>query len=229
MMCLFSRTGKRLALAFGFLLLLSIFGCGGSQSSNTSAASTVDDNQVSAPENEELEVVSPDEPVEQEKLEPEEPVEQKPAPVKQEELSAQHEGPDEEQAIGSAKVETDLYDLMIPSSWQSLVNIEKRDGEYNDYTLGFYHNASASAGVGGHLFSICMYPDDSYKDLPAYKYMGRLVFKQAEPYEIVVIYPTDVQFTDATSSEYQLLKADIESVIQSFTPKSVYPFYPSGS
>ncbi len=222
-MCPFSRTGKILALTLGFLLLLSMFGCEGSQGSNTSAAS---DSQASDLKKDEIEVLRPDEPVEQETLELEEPSEQN--------LAAQQEEPQQkesnaDQAIGTAQVETELYDLMIPSSWQSLVNIEKRDGEYNDYTLGFYHKASADAGIGGHLFSICMYPDDSYMDLPAYKYLGRLLYRQAEPYEIVVMYPTDVQFTDATSSEYYMLKDDIKGVVQSFTPKSTYPFYPSES
>ncbi len=221
---------KPVLMGLAVFMLLSVTGCGQSGSTDNSNASFVAEIREKKAEEKGPETMQPEEPVEQEMSQPEEPMKERETEEPEEQApTVQQEGADVDSVAGTALVETDMYNLIIPSSWQSLVDIEKRDGEYNDYTLGFYHKAGADAGLGGHLFSICMYPDDSYNNLPAYKYMGRILFRPAEPYEIVALYPTDVQFTDATSSEYNALKGDIESVLESFAPNSEYAFYPPGS
>lgn len=127
---------------------------------------------------------------------------------------------------GTSVLKTDLYTLTIPKSWQDTVEITTRPGEYNDYYVEFVHKASRDANMGGYLFGIEMFMDGdtSYEDYPSYQVIGRMIVRQAEVYMLVATFPTDVQFSDATSEEYIQIREQVDGVIESFVPESQYPF-----
>ncbi len=122
-------------------------------------------------------------------------------------------------------LKTDFYSLQIPKTWDGKVVYKTVNGQYNDYSLQFYHKASQAAGMEGFLFSIEMYMDgDDYTYEPSYEEIGRLIYKPAEPYDIVVLYPTDVQYPDSAAKEYQTFRKQIPDVIASFQVNSMYGF-----
>lgn len=125
---------------------------------------------------------------------------------------------------------TDYYSLKLPPEWKDVCEYEilpDPDG-YPVYTLVLYDAASHRNGFGGELFSISLfYSESDYNDCPSYQVLGRLVVRQADVFDVVVFYPTDVQFDTDDSASYQKLQADIDKVVDSFTPDSTYAFYPA--
>lgn len=141
--------------------------------------------------------------------------------------------PGDEQSNGdtwTGLLTTDYYSLKLPSEWKDAYEYEifpNPDG-YPVYTLVLYDAASRRNGFGGVLFSISLfYSESDYNDCPSYQVLGRLVVRQADVFDVVVFYPTDVQFDTDDSASYQKLQADIDKVVDSFTPDSTYAFYPA--
>ena len=76
--------------------------------------------------------------------------------------------------------------------------------------------------MGGFLFGISLYEEDediSY--LPSYETIGLLEAK-GQTYQVIVEYPTDVQFSDDTAENYQKLSKDMDDVIASLEVKEGY-------
>lgn len=105
------------------------------------------------------------------------------------------------------------YTVTLPSDWQ---------GRYTKKTVvnggciydGFYHTASMEADCGGHLFSIVLMPDsEDYTVFPSYDYLGVLKTPNGE-FNMIALYPTDVQFSEGTSAEYGEMTDDINRIIK---------------
>ena len=105
------------------------------------------------------------------------------------------------------------YTVTLPSDWQ---------GRYTNETVvnrgcifnGFYHKASKEADCGGHLFSIVLLPDsEDYTVFPSYDYLGMLKTTDGE-FNMIALYPTDVQFSEGTSAEYGEMTDDINRIIK---------------
>lgn len=138
--------------------------------------------------------------------------------------------PDDNSSInvndGFIPFNTDMYSLTLPEKWQTTVQTSINPGEYNDYFAGFYHADSNAANMGGYLFGINMFMDgdESYKDYPSYRVIGRIIYRQAEAYTVVAVFPTDVQYNESTAAEYRELYDQIDSVLDSFEVNSMYGF-----
>lgn len=79
---------------------------------------------------------------------------------------------------------------------------------------GFYYKASKEADCGGHLFSIVLLPDsEDYTVFPSYDYLGMLKTPDGE-FNMIALYPTDVQFSEGTSAEYGEMTDDINRIIK---------------
>lgn len=138
--------------------------------------------------------------------------------------------PDDNSSInvdgGFIPFNTDMYSLTLPEKWQTTVQTSINPGEYNDYFAGFYHADSNAANMGGYLFGINMFMDgdESYKDYPSYRVIGRIIYRQAEAYTVVAVFPTDVQYNESTAAEYRELYDQIDSILDSFEANSMYGF-----
>lgn len=124
-------------------------------------------------------------------------------------------------------VETELFTVTVPADWVGKVSYQVVKGEYNDYSLEFYHTASREAGMDGFLFAVSLYMEGSEPELPAMKKMGRLILRQAEVYSVIAEYPTDVQYPLEYQEEYQGMRAASDGVIDSFAVKPYYEFQES--
>lgn len=112
-------------------------------------------------------------------------------------------------------IDTEYYTLSTPSSWEDDCFYEITDGESYSYNLSFYDKASYDAINGGWLFSIKLLTEfEDYSVYPNYDVLGSLEVYRIGLYNIVVIYPTDVQYSEETAWNYNQLSAQIPSLLK---------------
>lgn len=105
----------------------------------------------------------------------------------------------------------DCLIMEVPGSWK-----EKAFWADNGNFLSFYHKASydkiAQKGyLGGCLFSIIYYSDDSYQVLPSYDYIG----PSADGGHYVMAFPTDVQGymeDEKIREEWEIMYDEVEYI-----------------
>lgn len=116
---------------------------------------------------------------------------------------------DSEQEI---TVEGHCYTVALPDEWQGRYTREDITDGGSIYDA-FYQSASMSE-EGGHLFSIALMPEtEDYTVFPSYDWLGVLKTPDGE-FNMIVIYPTDVQFSEDTAAEYNEMAADIDRIIK---------------
>ena len=110
-------------------------------------------------------------------------------------------------------VEGFYYTVTLPADWQG--RYTKYDTEEGDCRYDvFCHSASMTEEGGGHLFSICLISGaEDYTVFPSYDYLGVLKTPDGE-FNMVVTYPTDVQFSEDTAAEYNDMADDINRIIK---------------
>lgn len=110
-------------------------------------------------------------------------------------------------------VEGFCYTVTLPADWQG--RYTKYDTEEGDCRYDvFCHSASMAEEGGGHLFSICLISGaEDYTVFPSYDYLGVLKTPDGE-FNMVVTYPTDVQFSEDTAAEYNDMADDINRIIK---------------
>ena len=110
-------------------------------------------------------------------------------------------------------VEGFYYTVVLPADWQG--RYTKYDTEEGDCSYDvFCHSASMTEEGGGHLFSICLISGaEDYTVFPSYDYLGILKTPDGE-FNMVVTYPTDVQFSEDTAAEYNDMADDINRIIK---------------
>ena len=110
------------------------------------------------------------------------------------------------------------YSLTLPESWAESVEYEVVPGEAYTYNVSFYHKPDHAAGMGGHLFTLRLYPEwEDYSYLPSYERLGHLEVYRITGGDLVVVYPTDVQFDVETAAAYQACAAEIDDILTSLT------------
>lgn len=122
------------------------------------------------------------------------------------------------------EIYTEYYTITLPANWTDKYVYEVSP-ENKAYSLTLYHKKSKQTDFGGHLFTIALYdPADDYSTLPAYKTVDKIVTSGGQELEIVLLYPTDVQFDPDSASEYSALTEDINHIISTLhlTDKAEY-------
>lgn len=122
------------------------------------------------------------------------------------------------------EIYTEYYTVTLPANWTNKYVYEVSP-ENKAYSLSFYHKKSKQTDFGGHLFTIALYdPADDYTTLPAYEAIDKIVTADGQNLEIVLLYPTDVQFDPDSASEYSAFTEDIDHIISTLhlTDKSEY-------
>lgn len=106
------------------------------------------------------------------------------------------------------------FTLQLPANWEGCYRVD--EGEVDGlpwYSFSDKQCYKELNGEGGWLFSIAVYTDQSYEDMPSYDVLMK---KGNKIY--VALYPTDVQF-DGTSAKatksYQKLSGQIGQVLKS--------------
>ena len=88
------------------------------------------------------------------------------------------------------------------------------------YVLSLYETTSHEQFGGGKLCSIQLMPagDDTYKDFPSYEWLGELDTPDGR-FNIIVLFPTDVQFTEDTANTYAELFSNIHDLLYTLSPR----------
>ena len=113
-------------------------------------------------------------------------------------------------------VDTKYYTVKIPESWAQNCVYEIREGEMENYTLSFYEKVSHEGEEGGHIFTIGLYPEgEDYTYYPSYEELGSLDVSGTGGFNIVITYPTDVQFSPEQGGLYTQLEKDVPEILES--------------
>lgn len=124
------------------------------------------------------------------------------------------------------RFDTEFYSLEFPEYWADLCVYSQWDIDPDSYAksygITFYEKQSNDdfGGEGGELFSLALYQGDEYYDFPDYLYLGELTVIRLATYNVVAIFPTDVQFSEAGQENYLRLSEDIDDILASFAPQS---------
>lgn len=122
-------------------------------------------------------------------------------------------------------IATGYFVLQVPQSWGEKIQYVENKREGGGYSFDIVETSSYAAGVGGKLFTVCLLPQDyDYTVFPDYDYLGTLGIIDNQTYNVVIMYPTDVQFLPETEQAYQSMKADVPDVIATFAANEGYSF-----
>lgn len=133
-------------------------------------------------------------------------------------LIPQLEVPAEE--VEDIVIETAYYTLTLPVDFYNNCELQifPADEERPD-TLAMYELSSFKTECGGHLCSILLIPHgEDYDFYPAYEWIGVLETPEGD-FDIVALFPTDVQFSEETAAEYNRLVQYVQDVLYSLRPK----------
>lgn len=113
------------------------------------------------------------------------------------------------------KLTTKYYSIQLPEEWEPYCMYEILD----EMHISVHELESYDTSFGGWLFSIELYgPEEEYEFLPSYKRLGKLSTDTGE-YDMIVIYPTDVQFSQKTAEQYLAMSNQVEDILKTIEIK----------
>lgn len=122
-------------------------------------------------------------------------------------------------------IDTEYYTLSVPSSWEEDCFYEVADGDNYNYTLSLYDKISHDTTNGGWLFSIDLLTEfEDYSNYPDYDVLGSLEVYRIGSYNIIVTYPTDVQFSEETAENYRKMRGDVSEILKTIKFKDECTF-----
>lgn len=122
-------------------------------------------------------------------------------------------------------IDTEYYTINIPGTWEEDCIYKIVDGEFYNYSIYFYEKTSYEEDGGGFLFSIELFSEnEDYTYFPSYDVLGSIEVYRIGCYNVIVTYPSDVQYSDKTEKKYNEMKKSVNSVIQSISYKDECTF-----
>ena len=128
------------------------------------------------------------------------------------------EGPQD----GTARttINTQYYTISVPKNWEGNYTYELDYQPQGGYFLGFYELKDHQDFGGGTIMTIGLYPTgEDYSYLPDYREFGALMTPSGE-YTVVILYPTDFQYTTANADVYEKMFEQIQDVLDSMKAAS---------
>lgn len=122
-------------------------------------------------------------------------------------------------------IDTEYYTLSLPNSWKDHYSHEVSNGENGVYDLSFYENKSHESIEGGWLFSIILLTEnEDYTYYPSYGVLGSVEVKNKGSYNLIAIYPTDVQFTSEAAKTYNEMFDSVDGILKTISFKDICTF-----
>lgn len=116
-------------------------------------------------------------------------------------------------------VQTEYYNVTLPESWLEDCIYDTVSGEEGNYFLYFYEKQSYEQFDGGFLFSLNLLPiTEDYTYFPAYDAVGVIETPEGKQFNLLALYPTDVQFEPDTQEKYMELDGQVPQVVASVAP-----------
>lgn len=126
----------------------------------------------------------------------------------------------------SLTVDTSCFSIRIPQEWRGKFVYEVTENENQGYYLGLYEKSSHEGMYGaGWLCSIALIAtSENYMDFPSYDVLGSLKADNGEIYNVVVLYPTDVQFMEDSAEIYCDMMNQMDQVLETIEYKDACEF-----
>lgn len=119
---------------------------------------------------------------------------------------------------------TDYFGLTLPAYWKNYCTIRKSGDLYSNegFTVSFSENKSYG-GSQGHLFTILLLPtSQEYSYYPSYDYMGTITDGSEATWNVIILYPTDVQFDEVYVDLYNKMYNEVSSILYTLSPRNGY-------
>ena len=120
---------------------------------------------------------------------------------------------------------TDYYYLSVPSGWLLdcvYTSQEQKDG---GHILDIYEKQGLFDNGSGLLWSVRLFPEgEDFTSFPNHTVYG-ILESEEQSYYVVVLTPTDVQYTDETKAQYTRMFSQLESIMDTLDPKDSYNYY----
>ena len=128
---------------------------------------------------------------------------------------AKDEGP-----IPAYEIYTKYYKVPIPQEWADSCAYDIFEMDNGLDILSLYEVTAYDEFGGGKLCSIQLMPtnDETYKDFPDYEFLGVLNTPEGN-FNLILLYPTDVQFTEETMDAYNEMAQKLPDVLCTISPK----------
>ncbi len=97
--------------------------------------------------------------------------------------------------------------LYFPSAWGNTFTV---DNNSSQGLISIYDKNNSA--YGGRLFTLRLFSDNSYRDLPKKKLLYDIIY-QGKTYHLVKISPTDVQFGPGQQASYSAKSKEIDNII----------------
>ena len=185
---------KKLILLFSLIFLLSMAGC----------------SMPGLPQKEEAPVIE----------QTEEAVEETKAPAAEAPVPAETEPPVTEPEAPVGILETEYYTLTLPEYWIGKCVSDLHNRDDGSYSMSVHETQAFFEFGGGTLFTIMMLPTgEDYSIFPSYELIGALDTPHGT-FNLVALFPTDVQFTEATAQVYNQMNESVMDVLYSITAQN---------
>ncbi len=128
--------------------------------------------------------------------------------------------PKEEDRLPGKVIETKYYSLELYDVWADACRYEIFQMDSGLYILSLYETTAYEEFGGGKLCSIQLINagDDTYKDFPSYEWLGELDTPDGR-FNVIVLFPTDVQFSENTAQAYTQMYDSIHDVLFTLSPQ----------
>ena len=128
--------------------------------------------------------------------------------------------PKPEDPLPAFVIDTKYYTLAIPQKWADSCAYEIFETDNGLDVLSLYEATAFEEFGGGKLCSIQLMPtnDETYKDFPDYEFLGVLNTPEGN-FNLILLYPTDVQFTEETMDTYNEMAQKLPDVLCTISPK----------
>ena len=113
---------------------------------------------------------------------------------------------------------TDYFSLTLPHDWANSCVYTEAYREDGAYLVNLYEAAAYWEFGGGNLCTIMLLPSkEDYSIFPSYQYLG--VMRTADSdFNLVALFPTDVQFTPETIDVYSQMVSQLPDVLSTLNP-----------
>lgn len=123
----------------------------------------------------------------------------------------------EDSGIEETTVSTPYFNLSIPESWGGKYYCSSIDRNDGGYEIKFYEYADYAESDTGFLFSMIMFPQGTdYTEIPNLTDTGTVTTANGT-YNLVVVYPSDVQYSEENEDLYDSMKKDVPSIVNSIS------------
>lgn len=116
---------------------------------------------------------------------------------------------------------TEYFSVVFPENWYGKYDVDfYSDEQIKDWSIVLKEEITNNSDMG-YLFSVVMVRDgESYYDYPEYDYYACAEYEDDGKYNVIITYPSDVQFDDAYEYIYRDLQEDIPNVIDGLKLKT---------